>query len=169
MITLSTKSTFGNYAFSAEAAVTEEQRDALAGLGLLQILQRTPSTKAEKELAGYGKKRPEGFKRTDIAFSPAGAAVLKGFLEDAKVEMVVDGKEVEQPLAVDVSVSEYIPASAEMKWKDEKAKIASKGGDAAALAALAKAVGYTGTDLTEESVPFCQAIRAWVKEQAARL
>ena len=168
MITIKVNSTFGLFAFSAEAAVSEEQRDALAVAGLLQLLQRSPATKAEKALAvaagfAYDKKRPDGFKRTLIDFSDKAAEMLKGFLEDVKVEIAG----VEQALAVEVSVSEYEPEATATKWAAEKAKIASKAGDAAALKKMASVVGYAGEDLTEGNVEFCRAIRDWVKAQMA--
>lgn len=160
-------STFGNFSVALEAEVSEEQLAVLAGFGLLQLAQRSPASKAEKALAGY-EKRPEGFKRESIAFSEANAKVLAGFMEDIKVEI----GEKEQPLAVAATIAEYVPTAAETKWKEEKAKIASKGGDENKLRALAEAVGYDQPNaalLTVDNLEFCAAIRKWVREQVAGL
>lgn len=167
------KSTFGNFAYSVIAEVSDAQRDAMAAFGLLQIAQRKPATAAEKELGWAGaKKRPEGFKRTDIEFSEANALVLKKHLEAAKLEIGEGDSAKEESLLLEVQVSEYVPEKAEVKWKEEKAKIASKGGDAAKLLALATAVGFAEKDaskLTVENLDFCKAIREFVKRQMAGL
>lgn len=163
---LQTKSTFGNFAIEAEANVTDAQRDYLAGLGLLQVLQRSPASAAEKALAGYDK-RPSGFKRDSIPFSEANAQTLAdemekpiSFGEDSGVE----------PIECSITVSEYVPSVADVKMTDERNAYAR---NASKLQALATKVGYAGAlgDGTKENAPveFLRAIRAWTNEQLKAL
>src|SRR5215475_14095992 len=56
---------FGFFGWKASAEVSQAMLELLAGLGLLQILQRSPATEAEKKLANY-EKRPKGFQRSSI-------------------------------------------------------------------------------------------------------
>ena len=64
-------STFGNYRWTGETPeLTQEQIQALIDLGFLWVMQRSPSSNAEKTLAGY-EKRPEKFERKSIPFSEA--------------------------------------------------------------------------------------------------
>lgn len=163
-------STFGNFAYAITAEVTEAQRDALAIAGLLQIAQRKPATAAEKELGwGGAKKRPEGFKRTDIEFSAEAAATLKKHLEAGKLEIGEGDDAKEEALLLDVTVTEYSPEKAEVKWKEEKAILARKTTDAE-FETLASKVGYKraeGVAWSKEDVEFCKAIRVYTKAQLA--
>lgn len=162
-------STFGNFKYEINAEVTPEQRDALAIAGLLQIAQRKPATAAEKELGwGGAKKRPEGFKRTDIEFSAEAAATLKKHLEAGKLEIGEGDDAKEEALLLDVVVTEYSPEKAEVKWKEEKAILARKSGDAE-FEALAKRVGYVKPEggWSKDDVEFCKAIRVYTKAQLA--
>lgn len=165
---LQTKSTFGNFAIEAEADVTAEQRDYLANLGLLQVLQRSPASAAEKALAGYDK-RPSGFKRDSIPFSEANAETLTAemekpisFGEDSGVE----------PIECAVRVTEYVPTVADVKMTDERNAYA-RHGKAGDLPAFAKTVGYDGQvgDGVAENAPveFLRAIRRYVNEQLKTL
>jgi ubiquitin len=166
---LQTKSTFGNFAIEAEAEVSEAQRDYLANLGLLQVLQRSPASAAEKALAGYDK-RPSGFKRDSIPFSEANASTLTAemekpisFGEDSGVE----------PIECAVSVTEYVPSVADVKMTDERNAYA-RHGKAGDLPAFAAKVGYDGQlgDGTKEGAPvdFLRAIKRftdeWLRNQA---
>jgi hypothetical protein len=165
---LSTKSTFGNFAIEAEADVSNEQRDYLANLGLLQVLQRSPASAAEKALAGYDK-RPAGFKRDSIPFSDDNAATLAKAMEQP-IEFKEDGKSVIPAIECVVNVTEYLPTVADVKMTDERNAYAR---NAAKLPALAKRVGYAGDvgDGTAENAPveFLRAIRAWSKAQVEAL
>lgn len=160
-----TNSTFGNYGWSAEAEVSDAQRDILASFGLLQILQRGPSTSAEKAMAGY-EKRPEGFKRDSIAFGTAAATMLKNALESAEIETGRDdkGKAITAALNIEVMVEEYVPSEGSVpKLNDQRKIYAGKNGDATRLAALAAKVGYDGEvgDGTSANAPveFLRAMR----------
>lgn len=171
-IELKTKSTFGNFAFALTALVSEEQRDALAVAGLLQLAQRSPASKAEKALGGF-EKRPKDFKRTDIAFSEESAKKLKGFFEDVKIT-IGDGEDAkEQTMAIEAVVSEYVPGEgSEPKFVDEKKVVAAKNGDATALGTLAEKVGFEyeeESELTVENIGFLRAIRAHLKARMAEL
>lgn len=159
---LNTKSTFGNFAIEAEADVTDEQRDALANLGLLQVLQRSPASAAEKAMAGYDK-RPSGFKRDSIPFSKDNAETLTGELE--KPIEFADGIAA---ISCAIAVSEYVPTEADVKMTDERNAYARNAAKQS-LPALAKKVGYAG-ELgsgagADAPVDFLRAIRAWSKEQ----
>lgn len=114
---IKTNSRFGNFAWSGQADVTPEQMAILAAAGLLQEGQRSPSSAAEKEMAGYDK-RPDSFKRDSIPFNEKNADILAkhlGRFEIAK-DVFVDVK---------VDVSEYIaPEGVQSKFTEEKAIIA---------------------------------------------
>lgn len=156
------ESTFGNYKWNASVIVGETQVDALLGMGILQILQRTPASVAEKAMAGY-EKRPPGFKRDSIPYSESGAKILMDAMEAAEV-----GKD--DPLAIEVIVGEYIPGEGAIpKFTDEKAIVTSKGGDATRLAATAKVVGYDGDDLTVENTEFLRAIKTYRDVEAKKV
>lgn len=163
---LNTNSTFGNFAITAEAEVSDAQRDVLASYGLLQLLQRSPASAAEKAMAGYDK-RPAGFKRDSIAFSEANAEKLTAELQ--KPIKVEDGI---ADLNVEVVVTEYVPTESDVKMPDERAAYA-RNGKAGSLPALATKVGFAGEvgDGTTENAPveFLRAIRAYAKAQVAGL
>jgi hypothetical protein len=114
MINLNCTSTFGNFRWTASASVTDEQAAILANAGLLQILQRSPASKAEKSLAGY-EKRPESFERKQIPYSTENADALSEFLGEA-VEIAEGVK-----ITPTVKVEEHeIGAASQPKYADEK-------------------------------------------------
>lgn len=87
--------TFGNFDVTVEAEVSEEQVTAMLKKGVLQVLQRTPATKAEQAVAGddweVGKKggliRPDGFERSSIPFTQENAnRVAQGFGTSVKMD-----------------------------------------------------------------------------------
>lgn len=184
---LKVSSTFGNFKFDGEAEVTDEQLQILAGAGLLQLLQRSPATAAEKKLAGYDKKRPDGFKRTDIPYSAANAEVLAGFLGSVEVEgdttTDAEGKEVagaKSKLDVLVTVAEHVPNSgAEPKYKAEKdfvkLYLGSNGGKLASgePRTATSFAGNRGIEIPEgfdaaaweDSTEFLTAVREWKKAE----
>lgn len=166
-------SVFGNFKWSAESEVSDELVSVLAPLGALQIGQRSPSTAAEKEMAGY-EKRPKGFNRSTIPFSPEGAETLAKHLREMKVEIGRNEKDepVYATLKANVTVEEYVPTEADVKMPDERAAYA-RNAKAEKLDALAEKVGYEGEvgDGTAENAPveFLRAIRAWSKAQVAAI
>lgn len=161
---IKTTNSFGNFQYDIVAEVSDAQRDELASLGLLQVLQRVPASKAEKEMAGY-EKRPDAFKRNSIAFSEANAAVLKKHLEAAKLDVTVGDKTDSQGLAIEANVSLYVPTTGEPAFKEEKAMVVDRRAKGQ-LAKLAANVGYTGNDIedAEPSKAFLIAIRTKLKE-----
>lgn len=189
MHNLKVKSTFGNFKFAGEAEVTDEQLLILAGAGLLQLLQRSPATAAEKELAGY-EKRPAGFKRTAIDFSEANAAVLAKHLGSVEVEgdatIDAEGKELagaKSKLDVLVSVEEHVPNSGgEPKYKAVKDDIklyltsgvvpgkTSTGEDRTVLtfAANRGIVPPEDASVWEDDTTFLAAVREWDKAERAK-
>lgn len=164
---LKCNSRFGQFAFAVEAEVSEEQRDALAAAGLLQILQRSPATAAEKEMGWNGaKERPKDFKRDEaIPFSDAGCATLKKHLEAAVLEYDKNGVEVKESLAIDASVTQHVGSKSEPKWKAEK-EVWGRHATAGTLASLAAKVGYAGEhrEGEEAAVAFLAAIKAFTQE-----
>lgn len=187
MHTLNVTSTFGNFRFTAEAEATDEQLIELGKAGLLQLLQRSPATAAEKELAGYGDKRPKEFKRNSIDFSEANAAILAKHLGKVVVEadstVDADGKEVagaKSDLMVLVEVAEHVPNSgAEPKYKAEKdfvkLYLGSNGGKLASgePRTATSFAGNRGIEIPEgfdaaaweDSTEFLTAVREWKKAE----
>lgn len=117
MKTVKASWTFGNFAIAIEADVEEKHEATLVELGLLQILQRTPSSNAEKALAGSawptGKKsgrplRPKGFERSSIPFTEANVATIRGGAFGKTAE-IAEGVSV--PIRV-VSVKEHVGGEA---------------------------------------------------------
>lgn len=166
-------SVFGNYRWDATADVGDELVSVLAPLGALQIGQRSPSTAAEKEMAGY-EKRPKGFNRTSIPFDAAKADVLAKHLKTMRVETGRNEKDepVYAEIQADVTVTEYVPTEADVKMPDERAAYA-RNAKANTLDALATKVSFDGEvgDGTAENAPveFLRAIRAWSKAQVAAI
>jgi hypothetical protein len=113
------ESTFGNYKWFGEADITDEQAQILVNLGFLWVMQRSPSSNAEKVLAGY-EKRPSGFERKSIPFSESDAKRLATLL-GAKVEIEKDIKIT--PVITSVVFHE-IGKGTEPKYVEEKSIIA---------------------------------------------
>lgn len=167
---LKTNSTFGNFAIEAEAEVSDEQRDALATLGLLQLLQRSPASAAEKAMAKYDK-RPAGFKRDSIPFNAENQATLEAELQKAiAFPKGEDEKPMADPVTCTVAVSEYVPTAADVKMVDERAAYARHAKD---LPEFAEKIGYKGElgDGTKENAPveYLRSIRAYVNALRAAL
>jgi hypothetical protein len=150
-------STFGNYRWTATANVTDEQKAILANLGFLWVMQRSPSSKAEKVMAGY-EKRPDNFKRSDIPFSDKGVEILK--------------RELSQPIGIDENVSiktdsmkvefHEIGATSQPKFAEEKS-IVQRHIDAGDIAQWAHdKIGFkvTANDALENK-DFLQAVKAY--------
>lgn len=189
MHNLKIRSTFGNYKFAGETKVTDEQLVILGGRGLLQEVQRSPATAAEKELAGYDK-RPAGFKRTSIEYSEANAAVLAkhlgSFVLEADDTVDADGKVVpgaKHQITLVLEVEEHIPgAGAEPKFKAEKdfvkLYLASNGGklqsgEARTAVTFATNRGITMADdfdaaAWEDDTTFLSAVKEWKKAEDAK-
>lgn len=110
-------SVFGNFKWSASATLTDAMIDILLPLGALQVAQRTPSSLAEKLIAGYDK-RPKGFQRNSLGFSEKAASVLKAQLESFEI---ADGVVLK---CDSVEVVEYVPETAVPKYAEVKAMLA---------------------------------------------
>lgn len=160
---LTCSSTWGNFAWTATAEVTQEQLEILGSKGLLQILQRSPASNAEKELGGY-EKRPEGFVRSSIPYSEANGRVLAAHLG------------AEQELADGISVTPTIKtsfheigATKEPAYKDEKALVAKhvEAGDFAQW--MTTVIGFPCTAQDTEKPEVLAAIRAFLKAKLAEL
>lgn len=170
-ITVKYGSVFGNYKWTATTVVPGGLVEALLPFALLQITQRTPSTKAEKAMAGY-EKRPKAFKRTDIPYSDEGAELLRESLSGFKFETGRDEKDeaILASLTADVEVELYEGSAADVKLNDERAAYAR---NAAKLPALAAKIEYDGElgDGTKENAPveFLRAIRVYSKKMLAEL
>jgi hypothetical protein len=150
------ESTFGNFKWFASCEITDVVRDVLADLGFLWVMQRSPSSNAEKALAGY-EKRPAGFKRSEIEFSDESASRLATMLSD-EVEIAENLKIMPNILKV---IEHEIGKVAEPKYADEK-KAVQRHIDAKDIVSwAADKVGFTGEgDLTVENVEFLKAVKA---------
>lgn len=164
-------SVFGNFQWNATAEVSDELIALLAPLGALQIAQRSPSTAAEKAMAGYDK-RPKGFQRTSILFSEGDAETLRKSLSKLTFKVGEGDAAKEYSFNADVAVEQYVPTEADVKMADERAAYARRG-KAGELAELAEKVNFDGEvgDGTSENAPvdFLRAIRAWSKAQVAAI
>lgn len=164
-------SVFGNFKWQAEADVDAALVPVLAGLGALQIGQRTPSSNAEKVLAGYDK-RPEKFRRDSIPFSEDAADVLAEHLSSMKVEIGRNEKDepVYANITAEVVVGRYEGSTADVKMADERAAYARHAKD---LPEFAAKIGFAGElgDGTKENAPveFLRSIRAYVNALRAAL
>lgn len=189
MTNLKIKSTFGNFKFAGETEVTDEQLVILGGRGLLQEVQRSPATAAEKELAGYDK-RPAGFKRTSIDYSEANAAVLAkhlgAFVLEADDTVDAEGKVVpgvKHQITLVLEVEEHVPNSGgEPKYKSVKDDIklyltsgvvpgkTSTGEDRTVLtfAANRGIVPPEDASVWEDDTTFLAAVREWDKAEKAK-
>jgi hypothetical protein len=161
MVTLNCNSTFGNFAWKATASVSEEQAKVLADMGLLQILQRSPASQAEKSLAGY-EKRPDKFERKSIAYSDANARSLEKFLS---------GKlEIAEGVFIDATVTaefHEIGATSLPKFVEEKA-IAKRHIDAGDFAQwMANTVGFKATVEDADKTETLVAIKAFKTKMLA--
>lgn len=158
-------SVFGNYRWDSTVEITPEQAALLAPLGALQIAQRSPSTAAEKAMAGYDK-RPKGFTRTDIPYSEDKAAILQ------KAQSVLEIPNGEDKITLNAAcvVLEYFGTEVDVKMTDER-NAYERNSDK--LDKLAKKVGYTGDvgngKSADAPVEFLRAIRAWSKEMLKKL
>jgi hypothetical protein len=157
-------STFGNYKWFANAEITNEQAQVLQDLGFLWVMQRSPSSKAEKSMAGY-EKRPDNFKRSMIEFSNEGVKQLSRLL-GAPVEIDEDVPNI-TPVISKVEFHE-IGKGAEPVYADEK-KVVAKHRDGKTLVKLAEKVGYTGDgELDESNVEFLKSIKAFKLQLLAK-
>lgn len=144
-------SRFGNFAWVAEVEVDEEMTAILLPFAITQILQRSPSSEAEKLMAKY-EKRPEGFKRDSIPFSEANAKILAKALEGAKVS-VGEGKDAKElELSLTANVEEYVPTVSESKFTEERAILTRHETKGDKEEWLKNSVGFTGDQKDEQAV-----------------
>lgn len=164
MATVKASSTFGNSKWSAHADVSDEQAQILQNLGFLWVMQRSPSSNAEKTLAGY-EKRPEGFKRNSIEYSEGMATKLKSLLS-LPVE-IEDGVNITP--VVDSVVFHEIGAGAEPKYKDEKSIVARhvEAGDFAQW--MTNEVGFAATAADAEKTEVLAAVKAYKQRRLTEL
>lgn len=144
-------SRFGNFAWVATGEVSDELANALASFGVTQVLQRSPSSNAEKAIAGY-EKRPSGFKRDSLPFSEGDAETLRKMLEKAEIEIGEgeDAKTFKLPLKVEVV--EYVPTAAESKFTEEKAILGRHEEAGDLVEWLGTKVGFKGDIADEQAV-----------------
>jgi hypothetical protein len=144
-------SRFGNFQWVATGEVSDELANALASFGVTQVLQRSPSSNAEKAIAGY-EKRPSGFKRDSLPFSEDDAETLRKALSSAEIEIGEgeDKKSFKLPLSVEVM--EYVPTAAESKFTEEKAIVARHEATGDLEEWLKTKVGFTGDREDEQAV-----------------
>jgi hypothetical protein len=157
MPTVNAESTFGNFKWFAKADVSDAQASTLADLGFLWVMQRSPSSNAEKVLADY-EKRPTGFKRSEIPFSDGNATKLQQLL-GAKTA-IAEGVEI-SPNILKVIFHE-IGAGVEPKYADEKKIVARHIEKRDIVTWATDTVGFTGEgDLDVDNVEFLKAVKAY--------
>jgi hypothetical protein len=156
---------FGFFGWRAVAEVSENMLVFLAGLGLLQLLQRSPATEAEKKLAGY-EKRPAKFQRSSIEHSATNEGIFKQIM--SKALEVVQGEEGKPGYAktqiTPVIETWYHPlgATAEPVYAEEK-KIVQRHIDNKDIVTWASdTIKFTGEgDLDTENIEFLKAVKAY--------
>jgi len=161
MTKLKCNSTFGNYKWTATAEVSQEQLEVLASAGLLQVLQRSPASKAEKAMAGY-EKRPDKFERSSIPFDSQGQTILQDSL-GAEIELVAKTKDspaVTVQAEIETSFHE-IGAGTEPKYVEEKGIIARhvKAGDFAQW--MSEKVKFNATAAEADATEVLKAVKAY--------
>jgi len=161
MTKLNCNSTFGQYKWSAIAEVSQEQLEILASAGLLQVLQRSPASKAEKLMAGY-EKRPDKFERSSIPFDAQGQKVLETEL-GSPIEIAAKTKDSPAITVEAVITTSFheIGAGTEPKYVEEKAIIARhvKVGDFAQW--MTDKVGFAATASDVDSTEVLRAVKAY--------
>jgi hypothetical protein len=150
------ESTFGNYKWQGEAEVTDAQAQILASLGFLWVMQRSPSSNAEKVMAGY-EKRPDKFERKSIPHSPDGEKQLAELLS-AQVEIEKDVKIT--PVITSVKFHE-IGKGTEPKYVEERA-IIKRHIDAGDFAQwMSDQVGFPATAQDVDKTEVLAAVKAY--------
>lgn len=167
MTTVSTKWNLGAFSVALKSELDQEHLVAIAPFALRYLAQRS---KIDRALGAQVKKDGKWvavMKRGDVPYSAEKADALAELFSN----LADDDEAPTVSIAASATITEYVREKSEVKYKAEREKIASKGGSAQKLAALAAAVGFdyvTGTEastLTVENVEFCEAIKAWVKRQ----
>jgi hypothetical protein len=151
------KTNFGFFGWRAVAEVSKKVLIYLAGLGLLQLLQRSPATSAEKKLAGY-EKRPSGFNRSEIPFNDENQGIFTKIMSQ-----VLDLEDVGEALTPVIECWYHdLGATKEPAYADEK-KIVQRHIDAKDIVTWAvDKVGYHGDgELDTENVEFLRAVKAY--------
>jgi hypothetical protein len=162
---------FGFFGWRAVAEVGQELLVYLAGLGLLQLLQRSPSTDAEKALAKY-EKRPKGFNRSSIEHNPTNEGIFQKIMSKAlEIVQGEEGKPGYQKFNITPVIETWyhpLGATAEPVYAEEK-KIVQRHLDKKDIVTWASdTVGFTGEgDLDVENVEFLKAVKAWKNEMLA--
>lgn len=160
MNTLTCKSTFGFFAWVAKCVVPQEVLVILAAKGLLQILQRTPASEAEKAMANalglWSEKRPKDFERKSIPFTEPSATILR--------EHLGGEHEIEDGVKINVEIeTKYHPlgATAEPKFAQEKIVVARHVKDGDFLDWIRDTVGFKGevTRDHDENIALLSAVR----------
>jgi hypothetical protein len=167
MKTVKCGSTFGNFQWTGHAEVTDEQAEILQNLGALQVMQRSPSSRAEKTLGKY-EKRPDNFKRNSIEFSEANAKTLASEL--SKPVEIADGVEIS--FTIDEVKFYEIGKGTEPKYVEEKAIIARHVKDGDFLDWLRETVGFSddfdGNHPTEDTKVLA-AVKAYKQRRLAEV
>lgn len=147
-----TKWNCGNFAVELVASADEKQTQALVNLGLRFLGQRV--TKVDKILGAFEKKggkdvRKAGWKRNDVNYSASLADELALAFAELEFPDEADGK-----ITCGVVVSEYVPTTAEPKFKREIEKLGQKESAGVLVEWLASFCKYTGPTHTEDGEEF---------------
>ena len=153
------KSNFGFFGWRSSVELTNEQVAYFAGLGFLQHMQRSPATSAEKILGKF-EKRPDTFKRSDIAFSDSNKEVF--VKEMSQKQDIENGDQKFTINPVTECWFHDLGATAAPKFADEKRAVARHTADGDIAEWATKSVGYTGNGkLDAENEEFLIAIKAF--------
>jgi hypothetical protein len=149
---------FGFFGWRTSVELTEAQLAYFASLGVLQYMQRSPASNAEKILGKF-EKRPENFKRSEIPWNNENKAIF--VREMSKSQEIGEDSDKFSFTPVTEAFYHDLGATAEPKYADEK-KAVQKHIDAGDVSKWnIEKVGYEGRDLTVENVEFLKAVKAF--------
>ena len=152
----------GNFTVTLDSDVQTDMVDALVKNGILQLAQRVSDIdKVLGLVVKQGDKTVRtGKKRADIPYSKEMADKLAGLFESL---VVLSADEEGGPIKLEslVTVEEYVPGTAEIKFAREKSLLAEKIAGGKSVEAIAETVGYTGeTGASPDFTPeFLRAVK----------
>jgi len=170
----SEKTNYSQIGYQLTISCTEQERDALASLGLTIISQRSPAATADKKL-GYAKNDPKAersdwekahgskWQRNSVVYSAANAEAFKAILRDELTNAKA------KPFTMNVTDVQVFQGSTEgaMAEAVRAIKLQQSLGKPA-VQMLAKALGFPyddNTDLGPDNAEFVAYVAASLKQQ----
>lgn len=155
------KTNFGYFGWRTSVELSDEQVAYFAGLGVLQHMQRTPATNAEKKLGNFEKRSPD-FKRSDINFSDSNEDI---FVKEMSAKQEIENGDVKFTInPVTECWYHDLGATAAPKYADEKRAVQKHIADGDIAEWASEKVGYTGDKLNVENIEFLQAVKTFKME-----